>query len=372
MPLHEPLNAGQGKRRALSASISNPNPFNIESKNSESKQAFRRGKRMFALNWRVESKFRQRLSRNAGGRFFIVGLQLTRKVKQAMNSIQNQTQNLNGLTLVLGGTGKTGRRIAAALEAKGKPTRIGSRSATPAFDWHHAVGWDACLKDVEAVYINYAPDLAMPGAADAVQAFVDQAKRYGIQRLVLLSGRGEAEAQACERIVQESGMDWTIVRASWFNQNFSEGAFLDMVMAGQITLPAGDIPEPFVDVDDIAEVAVAALTEPGHAGAVYEVTGPRLMTFADIATELSNATGREIIYVPVPHEAFVAGVKESGAPKEVVWMLDYLFTTVLDGRNAHLTDGIQRALGRPPKDFTEYAKEVAATGLYGSPIADRH
>ncbi|MEM9907678.1 MAG: NAD(P)H-binding protein [Cyanobacteria bacterium P01_D01_bin.44] len=281
-----------------------------------------------------------------------------------MHTIPNQTQNPRELTLVLGGTGKTGRRIVAALEAKGMPTRIGSRSASPAFDWHHAVGWDACLQDVEAVYINYAPDLAMPGATDAIQAFVARAKHHGVKRLVLLSGRGEAEAQACERIVQESGVDWTIVRASWFNQNFSEGAFVEMVMAGQITLPAGDIPEPFVDVDDIAEVAVAALTEPGHAGEVYEVTGPRLMTFADIAIALSDATGREIAYVQVPHEAFVAGVKESGAPKEVVWMLDYLFTTVLDGRNAHLTDGIQRALGRPPKDFADYAKEVAATGLW--------
>ncbi|MGF1495318.1 MAG: NAD(P)H-binding protein [Elainellaceae cyanobacterium] len=275
-----------------------------------------------------------------------------------------QPQNSKGLTLVLGGTGKTGRRIAAALEARGVPTRIGSRSASPAFDWHHEAGWDACLQDVEAVYINYAPDLAMPGATDAIQALVDRAKGHGVKRLVLLSGRGEAEAQACERIVQESGVEWTIVRASWFNQNFSEGAFLDMVIAGQITLPAGDIPEPFVDVDDIAEVAVVALTEPGHAGEVYEVTGPRLMTFADIAIELSKATGREIVYIPVPHDAFVAGVKASGAPKEVVWMLDYLFNTVLDGRNAHLTDGIQRALGRPPKDFAEYAKAVADTGLW--------
>lgn len=281
-----------------------------------------------------------------------------------MNAIHNQTQNPGGLTLVLGGTGKTGRRVAAALQAKGVPTRIGSRSASPAFDWHHEAGWDACLQDVEAVYINYAPDLAVPGATDTIQAFVDRAKRHGVKRLVLLSGRGEAEAQACERIVQESGVDWTVVRASWFNQNFSEGAFLDMVLAGQITLPAGDIPEPFVDVDDIAEVAVAALTEPGHAGEVYEVTGPRLMTFADIAIALSNATGREITYVQIPHAAFIAGVEASGAPKEVVWILDYLFSTVLDGRNAHLADGIQRALGRPPKDFAEYAQEVAATGLW--------
>jgi uncharacterized protein YbjT (DUF2867 family) len=268
------------------------------------------------------------------------------------------------LILVLGGTGKTGRRIAERLEARAIPTRIGSRSAVPAFDWNNDANWDDCLAGVEAAYINYAPDLAIPGATDSIQAFVDRAQRHGVKRLVLLSGRGEAEAQACERIVQDSGIDWTIVRASWFNQNFSEGAFVEMVQAGQITLPAGDTPEPFVDVDDIADVAVAALTEQGHTGEVYEVTGPRLLTFADVAAEISIASGRKIHFVQVPHDAFVAGAVESGAPKDVVWMLDYLFSTVLDGRNAYLTDGVQRALGRAPREFSDYARAIAATGLW--------
>ncbi len=269
-----------------------------------------------------------------------------------------------GTILVLGATGKTGRRIAATLEENGHTVRLGSRSATPYFDWNNESGWDDSLVGVEAVYINYAPDLAMPGATDSIQAFVDLAKRHAVKRLVLLSGRGEAEAQACERIVQDSGIDWTIVRASWFNQNFSEGAFVEMVQSGQITLPDVDTPEPFVDVDDIADVAAAALTEAGHVGEVYEVTGPRMLTLADVAAELSSATGRNIEYVPVPHDDFVAGVSKSGAPEDVVWMLDYLFATVLDGRNAYLTDGVQRALGRPPKDFADYAREIAATGLW--------
>lgn len=266
--------------------------------------------------------------------------------------------------LVLGGTGKTGRRIVTGLRTKGVRVRIGSRAASPPFDWNHENSWDACLAGIDAIYISYSPDLAMPGAADAIQALVDRAKHQGVQRLVLLSGRGEAEAQACERIVQESGLAWTIVRASWFYQNFSEGAFVDMVSVGQITLPAGDTPEPFVDVDDIAEVAIAALTESGHAGEVYEVTGPRLMTFADIAAELSDVTARAISYVQVPHDAFVAEAANSGAPKDVVWMLDYLFSTVLDGRNAYLTDGVERAIGRPPRDFADYARTVAASGVW--------
>lgn len=268
------------------------------------------------------------------------------------------------LTLVLGGTGKTGRRVADRLKANGQNVRIGSRSAVPSFDWDNEQSWDQSLKAVTSVYITYTPDLAMPGATDAIQAFVNKAKRAGVKRLVLLSGRGEPEAQACEKIVQDSGLQWTIVRASWFNQNFSEGAFIDMVLSGVITLPAGDQIEPFVDADDIADVAVAALTGDHHHGEVYEVTGPRLMSLADIAAELSRATGREVVYVDVPHDGFVAEVENSGAPKEVVWMLDYLFATVLDGRNAHLSDGVQRALGRPPKDFADYAREVAATGVW--------
>ncbi len=268
------------------------------------------------------------------------------------------------LTLVVGGTGKTGRRVAKRLADKGHDVRIGSRSAVPSFDWDNEKSWDVALKSVTAAYITYSPDLAMPGAPDAIQALVDLAKRRGVKKLVLLSGRGEEEAQACERIVQGSGLEWTIVRASWFNQNFSEGAFIEMVLGGTITLPAGDQVEPFVDVDDIADVAVAALSEDHHHGQIYEVTGPRLMTIADIAADLSRATGREISYVDVPHDAFVAEVANSGAPKDVVWMLDYLFSTVLDGRNAHLTDGVQRALGRPPKDFADYAREVAATGAW--------
>jgi uncharacterized protein YbjT (DUF2867 family) len=277
---------------------------------------------------------------------------------------QLNTANIDDLVLVLGATGKTGRRIVASLENLGVPLRLGSRSASPSFDWNDASGWDHCLEGVSKVYINYAPDLAMPGATDAISELVDRARRAGVQQLVLLSGRGEEEAQTCEAIIQESGINWTIVRASWFNQNFSEGAFMEMVQAGQITLPDVSTPEPFVDADDIAAVAVAALTQPGHAGEVYEVTGPRMLTLAEVAKELSEATGRSIEYIPVPHEAFVQGVADSGAPQDVLWMLDYLFATVLDGRNAYLSDGVQRALGRAPKDFADYAREIARTDLW--------
>ena len=215
-----------------------------------------------------------------------------------------------------------------------------------------------------SAYVNYAPDLAIPGAKEAIRAFVDKAVAKGVQHLVLLSGRGEEEAQACERIIQEAGVEWTVVRASWFNQNFSEGEFLGMVQDGVIALPTADIPEPFVDVNDIADVVVAALTEEGHAFEVYEVTGPRMLTFAELAKAISVALGREVQFVEVPRETFSAAIADSGAPQEIVWLTDYLFSTVLDGRNAYISDGIERALGRPPRDFSDFAREIAATGVW--------
>ncbi len=267
-------------------------------------------------------------------------------------------------TLVLGGTGKIGRRIVERLEQRGVPTRAASRSAHLAFDWNDQGTWDAALTGIRAAFVSYAPDLAIPGATATVRAFVDKAVEHGVQRLVLLSGRGEAEAERCERIVRELGVDWTIVRASWFNQNFSEGVLVDMVLAGEIVLSAGEIGEPFVDANDIADVAVAALTETDHGGEIYEVTGPRILTFKEATEEIARASGRAIRYVQVPHPAFSAGIKASGAPEDIAWLLDYLFSTVLDGRNAHLADGVQRALGRPPTDFADYAARVAASGAW--------
>ena len=224
--------------------------------------------------------------------------------------------------------------------------------------------WDVALDGVTAAYVSYAPDLAIPGATEAIRVFVEKAVEHGVQRLVLLSGRGEEEAQRCEQIVQNAGIAWTVVRASWFNQNFSEGEFLGMVLGGQIALPAGEVGEPFVDVDDIADVAVAALTEAGHAGQIYELTGPRLLTFTEVAEEIARASGRDIRFIQISNEAFASGIAASGAPDEIVWLLNYLFATVLDGRNAYVCDGIQRALGREPTDFAEYAHRIADSGVW--------
>ena len=284
-----------------------------------------------------------------------------------MKNAKTNDPATSGLTLITGATGKIGRRVASALEALGVETRSASRATSPSFDWNDTGTWDAVLEGVATAYIAYAPDLAIPGATDTIRTFVDRAIAAGVRRLVLLSGRGEEEAQSCERIVQSSGLEWTIVRASWFMQNFSEGEFLPMLLAGTITLPARDIPEPFIDVNDIADVVVAALTGSGHDGEVYEVTGPRALTFQELANELAEAVGREIAFVPVPGEAFAEAIEASGVPQDVAWLLNYLFDTVLDGRNVRVCDGVQRALGREPADFSEFARRVAARGVWDLP-----
>jgi uncharacterized protein YbjT (DUF2867 family) len=272
--------------------------------------------------------------------------------------------HISRTTLVLGGTGKTGRRVVEQLEARGVPVRAGSRSATPPFDWEDHSTWGPALADVEAVYVTFFPDLAYPGASDAIRAFTELAVASGVRKLVLLSGRGEPEAQRCEEIVQSYDIDWTCVRSSFFAQNFSEDFLLDPVRSGTVALPVDGMPEPFIDIRDIADVVVAVLTEPGHERKLYEVTGPRLLTFAEAVDEISRASGREIRYVPIAGEAYHEALLEAGVPIDFADFLSELFDTVFDGRNEYVADGVQQALGRPPRDFNEYVRDAAATGVW--------
>jgi len=266
--------------------------------------------------------------------------------------------------LVTGGTGKTGRRVAHRLTALGRNVRVASRSTTPAFDWDDPATWDPHLEDAAAAYIALAPDLSFPGAAEIIAAFSEAAVAHGVERLVLLSGRGEEGAHVSERIVAASGADWTVLRASWFAQNFSEHFLLGPVLDGVIALPAGTVAEPFVDADDVADVAVAALTEPGHAGRIYELTGPRSLTFDDVANELSDVIGRQVVYVSCSPAEYVDAAIAAGVPAEEAVPLADLFSNVLDGRNGQVQDGVRRALGRDALDFTQYVAATAATGVW--------
>ncbi|WP_223529657.1 NAD(P)H-binding protein [Pseudomonas sp. GL-R-19] len=270
------------------------------------------------------------------------------------------------ITLVLGATGKTGRRITQRLEAAGLPVRRGSRDANPPFDWEDRSTWDAVIDGAHAVYISFQPDLAVPGALETIQAFTDLAVKSGVRKLVLLSGRGEIEAEQAERVVQNSGIDWTILRASWFCQNFSEAHFLEPILQGELALPVSNIAEPFIDAEDIAECAVAALTQPGHTNQLYELTGPRALTFAEAVTEIARSTRRNIEFVAVPADAYRQALEQEQLPPELIDLVLYLFTTVLDGRNTLVTDGVQRALDRPARDFSDYVQRTGATGIWGN------
>lgn len=265
--------------------------------------------------------------------------------------------------LVIGATGKTGSRVATKLEALGHTVRRGTRGAAIPFDWETPETWAPALSGVRAAYVTYFPDLAFPGAVEKLEALTVTAKDMGVQHLVLLSGRGEHHARLGEEVVRNSGVDFTIVRAAWFAQNFSEGYLRAPILSGVLPMPGGMIAEPIIDIDDIADVVVAALTEDGHVGELYEVTGPRLMTFAEMALDLSNAIGQSIQHVPITFDDFHANVAKAG-DTFVADVFTAIARETLDGRNAHLTDGVQRALGRAPRDFAEYAKAAARSGAW--------
>jgi uncharacterized protein YbjT (DUF2867 family) len=263
--------------------------------------------------------------------------------------------------LITNGTGKTGRRVAARLQAAGRSVRIGSRTGRPPFDWEDRATWTPALPGASAAYVSYYPDIAVPGAPEAIEAFAHDALAAGTRRLVLLSGRGEEEAQRAENAVRASGAEWTIVRCSWFAQNFSEGIFREGILSGELALPnvVDGVAEPFVDVEDIADVAATALTERGHEGRLYELTGPELLTFATALDVIAVASRRPVRLAPVELNQFANGV-----PAEFADFLSYLFTEVLDGRNARLADGVREALGRPARSFREYAQAAAASGAW--------
>lgn len=272
--------------------------------------------------------------------------------------------------LVIGGTGKTGRKVAERLTQKHQNVRIGSRNGHPAFDWEDSATWPAALAGMDKVYITFQPDLAVPGALAAIEGLTQVALKSGVQKLVLLSGKGEREAELCEQVVMQSGIDYTIVRATWFNQNFSESFFLDPILAGQVALPQATAKVPYVDTDDIADVAVEALLNDQHNGQIYELTGPRTWTFPEVVQEIAAATGREISFTAISLSDYKQMLEQFQLPAAYVWLINYLFTEVLGNeQNAIVTHDIEKVLGRKPKDFSEYVRKVAAMGIWNPMVS---
>lgn len=273
----------------------------------------------------------------------------------------------NKKILVLGANGKTGRRVIERLEQNSNvEIRPGSRNAKIPFDWENPHTWSNVLQDINVVYINFQPDLAIPSAVETIKQFTILATRLGVQKMVLLSGRGEKEAQICEEIVKINAKNWTIIRASWFNQNFSESFFLDPILAGVVALPRAEALEPFTDADDIADVVTEVLVNDTHNGQTYELTGPRLLTFEQAVNEIANATGRNITFQGLTLKQYSEMLAEYQVPEDHIWLANYLFEQVLDGRNAHITSDIEKILGRKATDFSVYAKQTAKTGIWNS------
>jgi len=266
--------------------------------------------------------------------------------------------------LVIGKNGKTGSRVNQRLQALGYATRPVSRSTHPSFDWEKPATWRSAIEGTDTAYVTYQPDLAVPGAASTIKAFVRVAAEAGLQHIVLLSGRGEKGAERAEEIVKASGLSWNIVRASWFCQNFSESFVLEGILSGELVLPAGDIVEPFIDADDIADVVVAALTEPGHRNKLFEVTGPRALTFAQCVQEISGALGRPLKFRTVPIDVYINALDEQGVPGDLQWLLHELFTVVFDGRNCNVMPAVEEVLGRPATDFKTYVQKTIESGVW--------
>jgi len=277
--------------------------------------------------------------------------------------IQSTPNHENQSVLVIGANGKTGRRVAERLRSAGIPVKAASRSSETYMNWDEPESWARAIEGSSGAYITVYPDLSFPGVAGKVESFAKLAVSMGCKRLVLLSGRGKEGALDAENRLKTTGAEWVIVRCSVFNQNFSE-SFQDAVRYGHLNMPVGNIREPFIDADDIADVVFAAFTDDRHVGQIYELSGPRLLSMEDVSHDLTQALGRPVVFQSVSVKAYADELVQHGFSREESIPVAQLIADVLDGRNAYLTDGVPRALGRPAKDFADYARDAVDEGVW--------
>ncbi|WP_284251676.1 NAD-dependent epimerase/dehydratase family protein [Litorihabitans aurantiacus] len=253
--------------------------------------------------------------------------------------------------LVTGATGKIGRRIARRLEAAGHTVRAASRSSATRLDWADPATIAPALDGVALAH------LTLPDEPIDLVPVTRALAAADLERVVLLSARnpeqgGDGFVPAVEEAVAASGVPTVVLRPSWFVQNFTEGMFAQELAGGSLALPVGEGLEPFIDAEDIAEVAVAALLTPEHVGRTYELTGPELMTFADAVALVGEATSRELTFTPADPTAWAreaaAEVGDDGARLQ-----SNLYAAIARGENASVTSGVQDVLGRAPRTVRE-------------------
>lgn len=270
----------------------------------------------------------------------------------------------NKTIAIIGATGKTGSRVLTKLQQQGHQVRGLSRDSEQPFDWNNQAGWAEALRGADAAYVTYYPDLAVPQAESDIRDFVQLAEALNLKHLVLLSGRGEEGAQRAEQVVKDSVLDWNIVRASWFMQNFSESFMLEGLQAGELVLPEPKATEPFIDVNDIVDVVVATLTRKELRNQLLEITGPELLSFRQCVAAIAAIAGRKIELITAPIEAYLAGAKGQGVPEDIAWLINELFVNVLDGRNENTTNTIERVLDRKARTFNDYIASTVQTGVW--------
>lgn len=269
---------------------------------------------------------------------------------------------------VLAASGKSGRRVAAALRAEGHPVRAASRTAAVRFDWQDEDTWPAVTEGAGALYL-VAPEDPTP-----LPSFVELVAEAGVSRVVLLSGRGVETwngrfghaMAAAEDLVRGSDLSWTVLRANNFMQNFTEDVWHEPMLTGRLALPTGGVAEPFIDLDDLAAVAAHVLTTDRYAGRILDLSGPAALTYDDAVATIAAAAGRPIRFEEISPSAYADELRAGGLPEEWVAELGGMFDVTREGAVAHPTTAVEDVLGRPPRAFADWVAHVAPTGVWAS------
>ncbi|MFK4811148.1 NAD(P)H-binding protein [Devosia sp. ZW T5_3] len=271
--------------------------------------------------------------------------------------------------LVLGSNGMIGRRLAPMLESRGVDVRSASRSATGSshFDWHDKATYGPALEGNRAVYLVVADPGAEPDAT--VLPFLEEARLAGVGKIVAVSSlgvtiSGEPDTSPrlrLEQLIAQSGLDWTILRPGGFNQNFSESFLLPGIMrAGMVATATGSGPVAFVDAEDIAAVAAVALTESGHEGQHYSLTGPEALTFAQATAVIAEAAGRPIAYQALSETQFAGILAGAGIPPHAIAIMVRDQLAISRDEATVVSATVPELTGRKARTFADFAKAAAA------------
>jgi ergot alkaloid biosynthesis protein len=276
---------------------------------------------------------------------------------------------MGSLILVTGGTGKTGRRLVSELRGKGVECRVASRGATVAegerpFDWTLPESWDGALEGVSTAYL-VAPS-AVGEPAPVMIDFLRRAQKRGVSRFVLLSAAplpagGPAMGQV-HLWLKENAAEWTVLRPSWFMQNFSEGQHLASIQDEDgIYSATEDGRVPFVSADDIATAAMAVLTSEDPFNSDFILTGDRPLSYDEVAERIGMAVGRRISHRRLSSDELAARYRLLGLPPVYAEKLAAMDRAIAEGAEDRTTDSVKFLLGRPPISFDDFVEASAAS-----------